>query len=41
VGLQDARTDGAYAVEEHLQDEDAEEEHSQALDLFDLRRRKV
>ncbi len=27
VGLQDARADGAYAVEEHLQAEDPEEQH--------------
>ena len=41
VGLQDAGADGAYAVEEHLQDEDAEEEHRETLDLFDLCRREV
>ena len=27
MGLQDARADGAYAVEEHLQAEDPEEQH--------------
>src|SRR5215211_1780934 len=33
VGLQHAGADGAYAVEDRLQDEDAEEEHSEVLDL--------
>ena len=32
MGLQDAGADGAYAVEEHLQDEDPEEKHRETLD---------